>query len=151
MCPFEVPILCPWGQWRGSKIVYVWYECVCAPEFTRAGLQNVRFSQRGFTASFLMTRTVITKAVTQGALCRTVGVCVCVFVYCMSGCDAHGSASSAPVDSHLLPPSSPIQSQTHTSQLSAVNSGDRRKTSYPPWSALLSSITLLRSCESRWG
>lgn len=90
----------------------------------------------GFTASCLMTRTVITKRGYARRSLQTRGcVCECVCENCMSGCvrgDACWSASSAPADSHLLPPSSTAQSRTHTSQLSAVNSGDRRKTSYPP-------------------
>lgn len=135
----------------GSKVVYVWYECVCASEFTRAGIQNVHFSQHWFYNLLLDDKNSNHQRGYARCSLQTRG---CVWMHCMSGCvhgDARWSASSAPVDSHSLPPSSAAQSRTHTSQLSAVNSGDRRKTSYPPWPALLCSITLLRSRESGWG
>lgn len=146
--PLEVPSCAPEVSGREAKLYTSGMSVFVLLSLQEPAYRMCISHNIGFTASCLMTRTVITKVCAR----RSPQTRGCVCVYCMSGCvrgDPRWSASSAPVDSHLLPPSSTAQSRMCTSQLSAVNSGDRRKTSYPPRPALLCSITLLCSRESR--
>lgn len=136
------------------------WEYVCASEFTRVAGYNVHLSQHWIYDILLDGKDsnhqsapkapTSLKGVTQGILLSPVGVYLYVWlrvwwrlVECfLCTCRQSSVATPAPI---------PNDTDTHTHTLTAVNSGDRRKMSYPPQPALLGSITLLHAHESHWG